>query len=167
MMMSFRIDFAFVLLCLLATSITLLQTIHGVPHASSSRLHLRGRVLSSESSSHGHGHGHDDEGVSVDGSGGDDEHGHDGKAHGHDGHGHDHGSSSSPVHVRIPGGYIDIPGADITPSTPLTVRVPGLSPSAPVHVRVPAHKSSPVVVRVPPQEQDNYGHHAHAHEHHD
>ena len=148
-------DLAFVfssaLLCLLATAMTLPQTIHGVPHAA--QLHLRGRILT-ESSSHGHGHEHehDEQGVSVDGSGGDDKHGH--------GHG-----PPPPVHVRVPGGYIDVPGADITPSTPLTIRVPGLTPSSPVHVRVPEHKSSPVVVRVPPQEEDNHAHGGH--EHHD
>jgi hypothetical protein len=64
---------------------------------------------------------------------------------------------SAPVHVRIPGGYIDVPGADITPSTPLIVRVPGLSPSAPVRVRVPVPhtSSSPLLVRIPPTRVHN------------
>ena len=135
--MIMKIDRAFLLACLCFITITMSsfstipRNIHAAPH--------------------------DEEGVSVD-IGGPDGHDH----HPDGGHGHGHGSSP-PVHVRVPGGYIDIPGEDVTPSNPLTVRVPGLGSSSPVHVhvRVPEHESSPVVVRVPPQEEEKHGGHAH------
>ena len=83
-----------------------------------------------------------DDGVYVDASGQDND-GHHHHHHHHNGDGgHGHGPpppSAAAVHVRFPGGYVSVPGADVTPSNPLTVRVPGASP---VHIRVPVTQKS-------------------------